>query len=247
MFCCLRGEKVHFLGAFLQLRGDAERQELWGNIHITEAQVSAVVMCSRSVLFDFDLCLLSVPPLGFPLLPQYFLSSSPISHSPLFCTVESVTNTITARLLILMWIRRSQTTEVKIDLFCDSGNKLESVATWCFFSPTHWKTAQIVFSSFWEDHRALRFITNFQALTHHHLSRVEWSSLSTPRLKHCRILIYMAISCLLSSYLLSYIKQNSTGTYDVQSQDLFLLSVPKVRTELGKKTFRFAASFTWNN
>ena len=45
----------------------------------------------------------------------------------------------------------------------------------------------------------------------------------------------------LPSYLLSYINQSNAGTYNLLSHDLFLLSVPKVRTELGKKAFRFAA------
>ncbi len=35
--------------------------------------------------------------------------------------------------------------------------------------------------------------------------------------------------------LLTYISINNIGTYNVRSQDYFLLSVPKVRTELGKK------------
>ena len=32
----------------------------------------------------------------------------------------------------------------------------------------------------------------------------------------------------------------------LRSQDLFLMSVPKVRTELGKKAFGFAAPSAWN-
>ena len=97
-------------------------------------------------------------------------------------------------------------------------------------------------------HGALRFITGFKSLTHHCLlyARVGWSSLSARRLNHWRILIYKCILGLLPSYLLTYISQKSTASYNLRSQDLFLLSVPKVRTELGKKAFRFAAPHAWN-
>ena len=97
-------------------------------------------------------------------------------------------------------------------------------------------------------HWALRFITGFKALTHHCTlyEWVEWSSISIRRLRHLHILIYKAILGFLPSYLLSYINQNNAGTYNLRSQDLFLLSVPKVRTELGKKAFRFAAPSAWN-
>ena len=71
-------------------------------------------------------------------------------------------------------------------------------------------------------------------------------SLSTHRLRHLHILIYEAILGFLPSYLLSYINRSNAGTYNLQSQDLLLLSVPKVRTELGKKVFRFAAPSAWN-
>ncbi len=57
---------------------------------------------------------------------------------------------------------------------------------------------------------------------------------------------YKDILGLLQSYLLTYISVNNIGTYNLRSQDLFLLSVPKVRTELGKKAFKYAAPSTWN-
>lgn len=92
-------------------------------------------------------------------------------------------------------------------------------------------------------HGALRFITGFKALTHHCTlyEWVGWSSLSICRLIHLCILIYKAILGLLPSYLFSYINQSNAGTYNLRSRDLFLLSVPKARTELGKTAFRFAA------
>ncbi len=49
------------------------------------------------------------------------------------------------------------------------------------------------------------------------------------------IYIYKGILGLRPSYLLTYISVNNIGTYNLRSQDFFLLSVPKVRTELGKK------------
>lgn len=97
-------------------------------------------------------------------------------------------------------------------------------------------------------HGALRFITNFRALTHHCslYDRVGWSALSTRRLNHWYIFIYKAILGLLPPYLQSYIEKKSTGRYCLRSEDLLLLSVPQVRTELGKGAFKYAAPCTWN-
>lgn len=57
-------------------------------------------------------------------------------------------------------------------------------------------------------------------------------------------LIYKAILGLLSLCRLTHINQKCTGTSALQSQDLFLLSIPKVRTEQGEKAFRFASPFS---
>ena len=59
------------------------------------------------------------------------------------------------------------------------------------------------------------------------------------------ILPYKAILGLLSSYLLSYTNQSNARTYNLRSQDLPLLSVPKVRTELGRTVLRFDAPSAW--
>ncbi len=40
--------------------------------------------------------------------------------------------------------------------------------------------------------------------------------------------------------------KKSVRSYSLRSQEFFLLSVPVVRTELGKKLFKFAAPFAWN-
>ena len=78
-------------------------------------------------------------------------------------------------------------------------------------------------------HGALRFITNFKSLTHRCVlySRVGWSSLSTRRLMHWHILIYKAILGLLPSYLLTFISQRTSGSYNLRSQNFLLLSVPR--------------------
>ncbi len=36
------------------------------------------------------------------------------------------------------------------------------------------------------------------------------------------------------------------GSYCLHSQDVFLLTVPKVRTEPGKRAFKYAAPLAWN-
>lgn len=97
-------------------------------------------------------------------------------------------------------------------------------------------------------HGALRFITNLKSLTHRCVlySRVGWSSLSTRRLMHWHILIYKAVLGLLPSYLLTFVSQRTSGSYNLRSQNLLLLSIPKVQTEQGKKAFKFAAPFAWN-
>lgn len=94
----------------------------------------------------------------------------------------------------------------------------------------------------------LRFVTNFKTLTHHCslYAQVGWFALSTRRLHHWHILIYKTILGVLPSYLQKYVIRKSTGTYQLRSEDLFLLTVPKVRTELGKRAFSYAAPFTWN-
>ena len=86
-------------------------------------------------------------------------------------------------------------------------------------------------------HGALRFITNLKTLTHHCnlYTRVGWSSLTTCRLKHWHILIYKAILGALPPYLRMYINRTCTGSYRLRSENFFLLTVPKVRTELGKR------------
>ena len=83
-------------------------------------------------------------------------------------------------------------------------------------------------------HGALRFITNFKALTHRCTlyAQVGWSALTTLRLNHWHILIYKAIIGFLPSYLQAYTVLKSPGNYELRSQDLVLLSTTRARIEL---------------
>ena len=69
------------------------------------------------------------------------------------------------------------------------------------------------------------------------------------RKNHWYILIYKCILGSLPSYhrLQVYICGKMTHSYSLRSQDLFLLSVPEVRTERGKKAFKCAAPSAWNS
>ncbi len=97
-------------------------------------------------------------------------------------------------------------------------------------------------------HGALRFTTNSKALTHHCLlySRVGWSELSSRRLKHWYLFIYKVILGLLPSYLQQNIFQKGVKNYGLRSKDYYLLSIPKVRINMGKRAFSYAAPFDWN-
>lgn len=97
-------------------------------------------------------------------------------------------------------------------------------------------------------HGALRFVTSLKTLTHHCVlyERLGWTSLSLRRLKHWRIFIYKAMLGLLPRYLSDYLVSRSTSAYNLRSQTSLMLFVPRVRTELGKKAFSFAAPFSWN-
>ncbi len=85
-------------------------------------------------------------------------------------------------------------------------------------------------------------------LTHHCLlySRVGWPALSSHRLKHWYLFIYKVILGLLPSYLQQNIFQKGVKNYGLRSQDYYLLSIHKVRTNMGKRTFSYAAPFDWN-
>ena len=96
-------------------------------------------------------------------------------------------------------------------------------------------------------HCALRFITGCSRLTHHcELYALSgWPSLGARRYKHWMILIYKALLGLIPSYLCSLL-QRTGSLYALRSQGIIRLFVPRVRTELGKKAFSFAAPSAWN-
>lgn len=98
-------------------------------------------------------------------------------------------------------------------------------------------------------HASLRFITNCKPRTHHCelYTRVGWPPLDARRLTHWCMFIYKAILRLLPLYLCEYIELKAPGMYSLRSQQSLLLSVPSVRTEVGKAAFRFSAPTTWNN
>lgn len=97
-------------------------------------------------------------------------------------------------------------------------------------------------------HGALRFITNLKSLTHHCLlySLVGWFSFFIQRWMHWHLFIYKTVLGLLPPYWNTYILPRPAGTYHLRSPDLFLLTVPKARTDFGKKAFNFAAPSAWN-
>ncbi len=94
---------------------------------------------------------------------------------------------------------------------------------------------------------ALRSITNLKVLTHHCFlySRVGGPALSSYRLKHWYLFIYKVIVGLLPSYLQQIIFQKGVNNYGLCSQDYYLLSIPKVRTNMCKRAFSYAP-FDWN-
>uniref|UniRef100_A0A8C2EK04 Reverse transcriptase domain-containing protein n=1 Tax=Cyprinus carpio TaxID=7962 RepID=A0A8C2EK04_CYPCA len=98
-------------------------------------------------------------------------------------------------------------------------------------------------------HSALRFISDSKPLTHHCIlyNRVSWPSLSIRRKIHFYLIIYKTILGLLPSYLGCLIQKKSVGKYSLRSDNCFTLSVPFVRTELGKRAFMYAAPFEWNS
>ncbi len=83
---------------------------------------------------------------------------------------------------------------------------------------------------------------------HHCLlySQLGWPALSSRRLKHWYLFIYKIILGLLPSYLQKNIFQKGVKNYGLRSQDYYHLSIPKVRTNMGKRAFSYAAPIDWN-
>ncbi len=63
---------------------------------------------------------------------------------------------------------------------------------------------------------------------------------------HWYFIIYKAIMGMLPSYLCCLIKQKAVEKYFILSQNCYTLSVAFVRSELGKKAFKYATPSDWN-
>ena len=96
-------------------------------------------------------------------------------------------------------------------------------------------------------HCALRFVTGCKHLTHHCTLYVkaDWPSLYVRRRIHWLCFIYKTLIGLVPDYLCAYLLRNQ-GQYSLRSQDVLQLTVPRARTELGKKAFKQVAPFAWN-
>ena len=96
-------------------------------------------------------------------------------------------------------------------------------------------------------HGELRFITKCGPLTHHCelYAKVSWTSLSARRLSHWYVFIYKIILGIGPSYL-SCLLTRKNGSHNLRSLDTLQFVVPRVRSELGKKAFRFSAPDAWN-
>lgn len=96
-------------------------------------------------------------------------------------------------------------------------------------------------------HTALRFVTGCSRLTHHCelYLKSNLPSLSARRYAHWLTLIYKALLGLIPSYL-CVLLQKTSSCYALRSCSTLVLSVPRVRTEFGKRAFSFAAPLAWN-
>ena len=95
---------------------------------------------------------------------------------------------------------------------------------------------------------ALRFITGYGNRVHHCslYAAAKCPSLHIRRLSHWLIFIYKYLLGLVPSYLCVYMCKNH-NQYSLRSHNIIQLIVPKIRTELGKKAFKYAAPASWNN
>ena len=97
-------------------------------------------------------------------------------------------------------------------------------------------------------HYALRFITGCSYHVHHFslYAVAHCSSLYVHRISHWLTFIYKSILGLLPTYLYLHICRNFSW-YGLRSQDIIQMQVPRVKTELGKRAFKFSALSTWND
>lgn len=83
---------------------------------------------------------------------------------------------------------------------------------------------------------------------HNKMSNDKLSLCAARRLTEWLSPIQTSVLGLLPSHLLTHTSQRILGTYNFQSQELFLLSIPKIGTEMGgKRHLNMLLPFTWNN
>ena len=97
-------------------------------------------------------------------------------------------------------------------------------------------------------HCALRFITGCGYGVHHCLlyAAANRPSLSARRLSHWLLFVYKSVLGRLPFYLTTCLIRSSHHR-GLRSQDFINMFVPRVRTELGKTAFKYAAPFSWNS
>ena len=66
------------------------------------------------------------------------------------------------------------------------------------------------------------------------------------QLRHWLAFIYKSLLGLISPHLCTYMCKNQNQYY-LRSHAILDMLVPRVRTELGKKAFNYAAASSWNN
>lgn len=94
---------------------------------------------------------------------------------------------------------------------------------------TLWNAIDVIQSQFYN----LKLVLNADKTKH--------MLFSSSKKMHWYIITYKTILGLLPSYLCCLIQWKSVGKYSLHSQNGHTLSVPFVRTELGKKAFMYAA------
>lgn len=97
-------------------------------------------------------------------------------------------------------------------------------------------------------HSALRFITGTANRTHHCLlyEMLQWSSLSLRRKFHLLIFTLKALMGKLPQYISNLLSYH-TSIHCTRSTNKMLLITPSIRTELGKTSFSYYASYAWND
>lgn len=95
---------------------------------------------------------------------------------------------------------------------------------------------------------ALRFATNLKLRINPALYFVLCCGLALTlhALAWSQVLFFFFTKPLLLSYIYNFLSQNTSPNYNLRSKDTYLLTVPSVRTELGKKAFCISAPDTWN-